>query len=508
VPITVGQVLTAWKDRVSGRSDLVRYKPLCDLIELEYAHVPAAEFGPRRLNELRETLLADGKRSRKWINEQIRVVWRIFKHAVSLELIEYRTYNKLTTLEPLKRGYTTAREQVPRQPVPLEHIAATIAELTPVLAAMVRIQLATGMRSAEVCRIRPCDIDRSGAEWIYRPAAHKTAHHGISKAVPIVGFAREALQPFLDRPTQDFCLSPTESDEWHRSRRRSNRSTPLKYEKRQFAHRQRKNRYYHSDSYRQAIQRAAKRAGVPKMDASTDPAHDRHRGPRSHRLGGGSRSAGPHHHRHDRALRPRLRAPSRGSRESSLADLRFEGLTAGPRNPPASLSHSRRAKTGPEKNTSASRDRSDVVEQERSLDADQSASSRPIRDGRRGRAGSSSVPLAVPDPPILPGNPLAPSTVLHSIARQPRPRREGTRQQRGGDDCRVVNDALRWQPPLAKAKWKLLRPDLARHAGQSLSRRSPAASRYPGGRTKAAETARRLKSRGERGGPGSASDAT
>jgi len=73
-PITVGQLLAEWKEHVSGRSDLIRYKPLCDVIELEYSEVAATEFGPRRLNELRETLLADGKRSRKWINEQVRVV--------------------------------------------------------------------------------------------------------------------------------------------------------------------------------------------------------------------------------------------------------------------------------------------------------------------------------------------------------------------------------------------------------------------------------------------------
>lgn len=183
--ITVGQVVSDWKEHVKDRSDIVRYRPLCDVIEIEYADFAAAEFGPRRLKELRDTLLADGKRSRKWINEQIQTVCRIFKHGVSAELIEWDTYNKLTTLEPLKRGCTTAREQKPREPVPLAAMVATVKELTPVLASMMRIQLATGMRSGEVCRIRPCDVDRSGEHWIYRQGSHKTEHYGVVKAVPI-----------------------------------------------------------------------------------------------------------------------------------------------------------------------------------------------------------------------------------------------------------------------------------------------------------------------------------
>lgn len=90
-PITVAQVLDEWKERVKDRSALVRYRPATVVMDLEYDAVPAAEFGPRKLRELRETLFADGKSSRKWINEQIRAVCKVFKHAVSCELIEWDT---------------------------------------------------------------------------------------------------------------------------------------------------------------------------------------------------------------------------------------------------------------------------------------------------------------------------------------------------------------------------------------------------------------------------------
>ncbi len=270
--VTVGHILTVWREGTEHRNDFTRFKTLCNIIELEYADVPASQFGPRALRELRETLLAGNKQTRQLVNEQIRTVCRIFKHAASLELTEFETYHRLTTLDPLKRGQTDALEQKPREPVPLADIAATVVELTPVLAAMVRIQLATGMRSGELCRMRRCDIDRSGDEWIYRPAKHKTAHHGVQKAVPIVGYARQVLTDFMNRHPESYCFSPSESDEWHRAMRREGRSTPRKYDKRKFTYQQKKNSHYRTESYRQAVQRAAKRAGVKKWT----PAQIRH----------------------------------------------------------------------------------------------------------------------------------------------------------------------------------------------------------------------------------------
>lgn len=40
---------------------------------------------------------------------------------------------------------------------------------------MVQMQLLTAARPGEVCIMRPCDIDRSGRIWVYKPKDHKTA---------------------------------------------------------------------------------------------------------------------------------------------------------------------------------------------------------------------------------------------------------------------------------------------------------------------------------------------
>lgn len=100
----------------------------------------------------------------------------------------------------------------------------------------------------------------------------ETAHHGIRKAVPIVGYARDVLIDYMNRDRESYCFTPTESDEWFRAMKRSKRITPAKYDKRPRKGTQQKNRFYDSGSYRQAVQRATKRAGVPKWT----PAQIRH----------------------------------------------------------------------------------------------------------------------------------------------------------------------------------------------------------------------------------------
>jgi len=194
-PITVSQVVAEYREFIKDRpKEKSRFKSLLAVLEYEYGGDPAAEFGPRKLVELRSLFVADDN-CRRYCNTQTRHIIRIFRHAVSRELIDVAVVTRLATLEPLARG--TARESKPRQPADLDAVRATIPQLLPVVRAMVRVQISTAMRPGELFRMMPSDIDRSGKVWMYRPTEHKTAHHDINKAVPILGDAREALTPYL-----------------------------------------------------------------------------------------------------------------------------------------------------------------------------------------------------------------------------------------------------------------------------------------------------------------------
>lgn len=270
-PITVADVTAEARQWIEGKykeqtAQRYRMLNLCETLDDEYGDVAANEFGPRRLAEVRDLFIASGN-SRKYINTQIRDVVRIFRYAVSRELIKPETLVALDTLEPLRYGQTTAREAEPVQSVDLQDVKATVRHLSPTVRAMVRIQVASGMRPSELCAMRPADVERVGPVWLYKPQSHKTKHLGKSKAVPLGADAQEALRPFLDRGAEEFCFSPEESAQWHRDQRTAKRVTPLSCGDRVGTNRRpaavrRPGVKFSPESYRRAIQRAAEKAKV------------------------------------------------------------------------------------------------------------------------------------------------------------------------------------------------------------------------------------------------------
>lgn len=267
--ITVGNIAAEYRRLIDQRpKQLNRYRHLCTLLEDEYGDDPADKFGPLKLAELRELFVATGN-ARKTVNEYARRVVRMFKHAVSRELIPFDVYKKLDTLEPLEYGQTTAREYKQRKPADIEAVRGAAKFLSPQAKAIITLMVSTAMRPGEVFDIRPCDIDRSGDHWFYRPSHHKTAGHGVVKSVPIVGAARETLTPFLLRPDGDYCFSPAESAQWHRDQRTTNRTTPRSCGNRVGTNRKKNPKRtpgvkFNKDSLNAAVKRACEKAKVKR----------------------------------------------------------------------------------------------------------------------------------------------------------------------------------------------------------------------------------------------------
>lgn len=267
-PVRVRQLSQAFKTfsdvrYASHQGDKTRSKLLCQELEEMFGGIPVAKFGPLALQELRKTWVASGK-SRRYCNRLTGAVVRIFKWGVSQELVPSAIWQALTTVEPLREGYTEAREREPVRPVPVDHVRATVPHLSPVVRAMVRVQLATGMRPSELFNMRPADIDRSQETWIYRPRTHKTKTRGKARAVPIIGDAREAIEDYMNRAPESFLFSPAESEAWHRSQWRATRTGAGSRKPTAENPRRRPGIQFKAGAYAVAIARAAKRAGVPK----------------------------------------------------------------------------------------------------------------------------------------------------------------------------------------------------------------------------------------------------
>ena len=234
-------------------------------IRSTYGDLDVNEFGPRRFESYRQSLVAKGL-AKHTVKRYSNHVKKMFQHGVKMEIIPVDLYQRLEAVGPVEMEYRPARKILP---VDIEIVKATQRELTPIVADMVEVQLLTGMRPSEVCNLRPCDINRDDEIWIYEPPQHKTIHHGKERHIVIGPKAQSILNRYLLRDPLAFCFTPNEAFAEHLSRKRENRKTPDSCGN---GPKPRKPRVckpnYDHNAYRRAVKRAASRAFPISKDAT------------------------------------------------------------------------------------------------------------------------------------------------------------------------------------------------------------------------------------------------
>jgi integrase len=232
--VTVVEVVRAFWSHVKtyydnpGGSDgeINSYRLALAKVKRLYGHTDAHAFGPLALKTVRQAMVSDGW-CRTYVNSQVGRVRRMFKWAVEQEMVSAETWHALQAVSGLRSGKTDARESEPVKPVADAHVTAVLPHVSPQVAAMIRLQLLTGMRPGEVCQMRGQDIDTTGTLWRYRPATHKTKHRGHDRVIYLGRKAQELLRPFLKTDLADFLFSPADAEAWHRRQRSKARKTPL-----------------------------------------------------------------------------------------------------------------------------------------------------------------------------------------------------------------------------------------------------------------------------------------
>ena len=238
------------------------------LLRDHYGDSPIADFGPKELKTLRAVLIHRGL-TRSGVNRRIDVVRQAFRWGVEEDLVPPVVLQKLIAVQRLKKGRSVAPDPPPIQPVATDDLEKTRPELGPVVRDMVELQLLTGARPGELCSLRPIDVDCSGEVWEYRPSSHKLEHHGKDRVV-CFGEKSQAIlaRYFKGRPAEAYCFSPAEAEQQRLAERHAARKTPLSCgnrpgSKRAATPKRRPKDCYTVASYRRAITRACKRAGVP-----------------------------------------------------------------------------------------------------------------------------------------------------------------------------------------------------------------------------------------------------
>lgn len=244
-------------------------KPMREL----FANLPADEFRPRHLLEVRDRMVSGGL-SRKEVNRRVGVLKHMFKYAVSADLIHPDVFARLKAVEGLRSGRTSAPDLPRVRPAVVDHVEAAIPHMPPPVAVIVKLQRMTGARCGELTVLRLVDLDRSNpAVWLFRPYAHKGTWRGKERVIRFGKRSQEVLGPFLgqlDGP-EAYVFSPILWEAERLAAKSAARKTPRypSHMKRNETKRVGKRRLrppgdcYDTPAVRKGIERACAKADVP-----------------------------------------------------------------------------------------------------------------------------------------------------------------------------------------------------------------------------------------------------
>ena len=123
-------------------------------------------------------------------------VKRVFRWGAEREIVPLEVVARLGMIQSLKKGEAGTREKPRVMPVSDDHFEKSLPFLKSRARAVVVILRRTGARVGEICRMRPCDIDRTSDPWTYTPTSHKSeAFH--ERVIHLGPLAREGLEPLL-----------------------------------------------------------------------------------------------------------------------------------------------------------------------------------------------------------------------------------------------------------------------------------------------------------------------
>jgi integrase len=134
-------------------------------------------------------------------------------------------------------------------------VQQTLEHCQPTLWRMIVLQMVTGMRSSELCTMRPMDIETSGDVWLYRVQQHKGSHRGHQRQVALGPRAQEVLGDLLrQKPADAFLFTPGDAEADRGVKRRPDAARPLQAR-------------YDAQSYYASTRHAIRRAGAAHWHA-------------------------------------------------------------------------------------------------------------------------------------------------------------------------------------------------------------------------------------------------
>jgi integrase len=220
----------AYRKRGKATEHARRLCRAADRLESLFGSVPIDEFDADAFRAIRESWvearrggskpkrpgLSETPRhpqnSRTTVNTMAQQVRAIFAWGFDEKIVPATVIAEINAVRGLRRRRTEARETEDVRPVPEPDLATVLAVANRTTADMIRVQLLTGMRPAEICAIEARYLDRSESIWTYTVPEHanKMDHEGRERTVAIGPKAQAILaQYLLRRPRGPLFLGKT-----------------------------------------------------------------------------------------------------------------------------------------------------------------------------------------------------------------------------------------------------------------------------------------------------------
>lgn len=218
-------------------------------VMLDYAKTPVVR---RKLQEDGTIINVSKPRTRRYVNDTMRAIRKMFLWAVSQEELDAHNAWRLKSVPLLEYGHQTTRESEDRSPAKPDVVKATLAKMPDECAALVEVLALTGCRPKEVCLMTLDQIyDRNKKVWRYVPKRHKNKWRGKIRHVAIGPKAQAIIKKQVKKhglSESDAIFSPRRS--YYTYKKPGSKPDP------------RAGEFYSSQSVRNAVARACKLAGV------------------------------------------------------------------------------------------------------------------------------------------------------------------------------------------------------------------------------------------------------
>jgi integrase len=234
--VTVAEVMASFwayaqQEYAGRRNTLDRFRMALRPLRELYASTAAAEFGSKEFRAVREAVL--GRRNRwgerltyRTVNGYMWCVGELFRWAAEQEVIPASVSHALQVVKPLMRGKSGARDPSDVEPVPQEHLDATLPLLPPMVRDICDLMLLCGARPGEIVRLRASDLDTRGPVWAAKLEKHKTAHKGHKRALYFGPRAQTILARYLTPDIGAYLFKPFETGRPAGERERPADGTP------------------------------------------------------------------------------------------------------------------------------------------------------------------------------------------------------------------------------------------------------------------------------------------